>query len=117
MMVRSPRVWNCSRLALPDILDPGIDGLEAGKLVNDQAIGVGVARRRGRQAHRPGPRRAAQGHDRLCDRSYYGRPHGDPPPRDRAQDHEDGGAPRLREAGAPEAAPPSNRGENSFERQ
>jgi hypothetical protein len=35
-MVRSPRVWNCSRLALT-----GIDGLEAGKLVNDQAIGVG----------------------------------------------------------------------------
>jgi hypothetical protein len=24
-----------------DILDPGLDGLEAGKLVNDQAIGVG----------------------------------------------------------------------------
>jgi hypothetical protein len=24
-----------------DILDPGVDGLEAGKLVNDQAIGVG----------------------------------------------------------------------------
>ena len=24
-----------------DILDPGLDGLEAGKLVNDQASGVG----------------------------------------------------------------------------
>ena len=28
MMVRSPRVWNCSRLAF---LDPGLNGMEAGK--------------------------------------------------------------------------------------
>jgi hypothetical protein len=40
MMVRSPRVWSWLAIGL-DILDPGLDGLEAGKLVNDQAISVG----------------------------------------------------------------------------
>ena len=33
-------------------------------------------------------------HDRLCDHSHHRRRRGDPPPRDRTQDHEDGEAPR-----------------------
>ena len=42
-----------------DILDPGLDGLEAGKLVNDQAIGVGRLAEVDPEPARRGPGRCA----------------------------------------------------------